>query len=378
MRFLFPIFTLWNFAACDYSAPLDPNASSGANTISGTLVVNGTRDLGPVMVLVYDADNPPPPTGTGRPVSFGTVPEARFNTDVTGLLSAEYAIPDLPDGDYLISALMDVDEDFHPLIANGILGGATCGDWLGAYVTDVLNPELAPVTVTGGELQDDVTVTIANQLPLERSAFTIPPGQILNRALAGSDPGTPQVFQLDATAVYSTAGVEMTGPFDGTNPCDTAFHILVNDLDLNGEPDPHPDPNLAALGLYDIWPRIYLQYVGLPDTSGNFVNDLSENEAYLGQGVVFPDFLATGEFVLNAPMLQDTLNVMWLPAAIHQLPNQGETVVTNPLALPKGGWGVSIVSITGQTWTVPNGLAAYDSTNPEFIPLSQLAFVLVE
>ena len=379
MRILITTMALWMATGCDYTAPLDPNAKTGANAISGTVVINGTRDIGPVFILIYDANNPPPPVGTGRPVSFGAVPAERFNTDGNGLLAADYAIPDLPDGDYLVSALMDVDNDFHPLIANGSLAGATCGDWLGAYVTDVFEQELAVVSLSGGELQDDITVAIASEVSLERPAFTIPTGQTaLNRTLAGSNPETPQVFQLGSTPVFSDAGLELTGPFDGTNPCDTAFAIIVRDVDLDGAPDPLPDPTLAALGAFDIWPRIYMQYVGTPDATGALVNELDEGEAYLGQGLVFPTVLTEPDLVLNAPMLTTTLDVLWIPGAIHQLPSGGQTTVTNPLVLPAGGWGVSLVSLTGQTWTVPNPLASYESTDVAFEPLSQYTVVLME
>ena len=155
---------------------------------------------GPTFVLVYDSSAPPPPEGIGRPLSFSAVPEAAFNTTVDGLIAADYAIPNLPDGEYLVTALMDVDEDFHPIIADGALSGATCGDWLGAYVSDVLNPEFASVTVQNGQLQDDVTLAIAQEVSVERPAFFLPDTPIMSRSLAGSSPTTPQLFALETTA----------------------------------------------------------------------------------------------------------------------------------------------------------------------------------
>jgi hypothetical protein len=354
--------------ACGYTAPLDPNAELGDNTLSGTVVLSHTDTLGPVMVLVYDAETPPPPSGTGRPLSLATVPAERFNTDLNGLLSAPFAVPNLPDGEFLLTALMDVDQDFHPIIAGGTLAGGTCGDLVGGYVTDVLDPVLATISVSGGTLHDQISVPLARELVVERSAFTLPDSSILDRALAGSNPTQPQTFSLNATAIHSAAGLDLTGPFDGTDPCDTSFHVVLVDADLNGIPDPHHDPSLAAMGLLDVWPRIYLQYLGETD----------EGEAYLGQAVVAPTLLTHPDLILNAPLLLNQLTAMWLPGALHLQSGGRESVITNPLTLPAGEWAVSVVSLTGQTWTVPNGLAGFESVGLGFDPAGQSVGIWIE
>jgi len=369
---------LFALSACIYTAPLDPDATEGLNTIAGSVIINGTRQLGPTFILVYDADAPPPPEGSGRPVSFAAVPQSAFNTTVDGLIAADYAVPNLPDGEYLVSALMDVDNDFHPTIASGALAGATCGDWLGAYVADVLNPEFTSVMVQNGQLQDDVTLAVAQKVPLERPAFYLPESPTVSRAIAGSAPSTPQLFTLQSTAIHSTAGVDLTGPYDGSEPCDTAFAVVVYDRDGDGQPDAHPDPSLAARGALDIWPEIYLQYLGEPDGSGGFINELEPGEAYLGQGLIIPDFLSEDSFPLNTTVLLTSLQIAWVPGAIHQLPNRNSTTVTNPLALPPGAWSVTAISPTGQTWTVPNGLSAFESTDSAFTPESQATLLFVE
>ena len=368
---------MFALSACIYTAPLDPDASAGLNTISGTIVINGTRQLGPTCVLVYDSSAPPPPEGTGRPLSFSAVPEAAFNTTVDGLIAADYAIPNLPDGEYLVTALMDVDEDFHPIIADGALSGATCGDWLGAYVSDVLNPEFASVTVQNGQLQDDVTLAIAQEVSVERPAFFLPDTPIMSRSLAGSSPTTPHLLTLETTAIHSDDGVELSGPFDGEEVCDTAFTVVVYDRDGDGQPDPHPDPTLAARGARDIWPEIYLQYLGEPDGAGGFTNTLDKGEAYLGQGIIVPDFLSGDAVPVNTPVLLTSLPLPGYRVRFI-LPNRNSTTVTNPLALPPGAWSVTAISPTGQTWTVPNGLSFFDSTDPAFTPESQATALYVE
>jgi hypothetical protein len=375
-RFLFCMALF--LTACEYSAPLDPLADQSLNTIQGNIVLNGPDEVGDVIILVYDVANPPPPTGTGRPVNFATVPAESFEQDLNGLLSAEFAVPLLPDGTFLVSALMDLDADFHPLIAGGALAGSTCGDWVGAYVDDVLDPQLVPVSVSGGRVLSNITVPIANEVPLERPAFFVPPSSIVNRGQAGSSPTTPQLFSLDSTAIASSAGLTLTGPFAGTNPCDTAFAVMVMDLNGDGLPDPHPIEAFAEIGALDIWPRIYLSYAGVPQENGTFESDLVAGETYVGESLIYPSFLASPDFPLNTPVLLTSLDVIWIPSALHQLPTGSETLISNPLTLPEGAWAVSAISFTGQTWTVPNSLASFDSLAAEYDPLSQFSYLWVE
>ena len=74
---------------------------------------------------------------------------------------------------------------------------------------------------------------------------------------------------------------------------------------------------------------------------GTIENNLETGETYLGQAVVYPDFLATGAFPLNTPVLVSELNTVWVPGGVHVRPNRDDATVTNPLALPAGAWGVS-------------------------------------
>ena len=51
--------------ACAWTPPVDTGADPVLTTIAGTVTVSGADELGPVFVLLYDANDPPPPSGSG-------------------------------------------------------------------------------------------------------------------------------------------------------------------------------------------------------------------------------------------------------------------------------------------------------------------------
>ena len=378
VRYFSLLISLVLLAACDYEAPLDPRATTGNNSISGTVVLSGFDTPSTTIVLIYDATNPPPPAGTGRPITFSTVAASSYNTDIDGLLAASYTVTGLADGLYLATALVDIDEDFHPLVASGALGGSTCGDWLGAYISDVETQELTPIEVAGGEYVDQVTIAVASEVPFERPAYAFTTPALANRQQAIDSPTVPQLFSLNSISVASELGLELTGPFDGTDLCDTAFIQMVYDLDVNGVPDPHPEPALAAVGALNIWPKAYVQYVGVPQEDGSLLSELPFGESVVGEAIVYPDFLASGVFPLNTPVPATSINYIWVPAASHRYPDGTSETITIPTDLPAGVWAVTLVSITGQTWTLPNELANYGSLDVSFDPATQAGFLSVE
>ena len=89
--------------ACAYEVPLDPDAPVVTNVLEGTVVVNGADQVADTVILLYTADNPPPPVGTGRPVSFATVPASAYTTGAGGVPSAPWALTEVPDGAVLCS-----------------------------------------------------------------------------------------------------------------------------------------------------------------------------------------------------------------------------------------------------------------------------------
>jgi hypothetical protein len=345
--------------ACAYEVPLDPDAPAVLNVLSGTVVVNGAEAVADTVILVYTADNPPPPTGTGRPVTFTTVPAESYATDIGGVPSANWAITEVPDGDYLVTALMDVDGNFQPLLT--ATAGSTCGDWLGAYFTDILTSEYATVSATGGLYFDGITVAIGLEMPIQRPAFSLQDDSSVDTVI---QPALGSPFTLLSTAVHSEI-YELPGPFDGTAACQTAFWQYAPDDDGDGTPNPHPNENFAAAGFTELWPRLYLRYLGAVD-----------------EGYIASEALASASVFGGLPPVNTLVPATELPAiftgkAIH-FHDDGTEELLEGDAIPTGLWSLTAVQFTGQTWTLPNELAAYGATDETFDPLEQGVMLTME
>ncbi|MCB9670691.1 MAG: hypothetical protein H6736_18190 [Alphaproteobacteria bacterium] len=372
--------------ACGYDAPLDPQAPLPGSVITGEVLVTGVEVPGDVAVLVYAADDPPPPAGTGRPLTFTTVPAAAFTGPGAGVAAAPYALTDLPAGAYLLQALMDLDGDFNPFEAT--TAGATCGDVGGAHLGDLATGEVAVVELGADLRLDDVTIVVGSVVPIERPAFFVASETAISRA-GSLNPTTPQRFTLAATAVHTAFGptfpLDLQGPctpVEGTplcdptvlDLCDTAVWVHVKDADGNGLPDLRADLPAEA-GIPDIWPRVYLQLLGAP-----------EGESWSAEAI--PLLAEIGAMQLGAPQPLPfgtpvplaAASVTWLPVAKHVHPNgalvdprTGEAydvvdlrVTADPASIPAGTWAVTVVSESGQTWSVPNRLAEIGvSTRPD-------------
>lgn len=358
--------------ACAWTPPLDPDAPQVGNGLAGTVVYGGPVAPGDVIVLLYDAADPPPPLGTGRPVDFSTVPAAAFTGEGAGLQAAPWSLADVPDGQYLVSALMDMDGDFQPLLSSQ--AGATCGDVLGGHLADLTSGAPGVVEVGGGQLLDDLTLLLASTVPVERPAFTLATGELsqAQAAQAFADPTDDgELFTLQSTAV-ATASLSLTGPFDGTDACDTAFWVRFPDADGDGLPDPHPEESYTAMGLPLAWPRVFLQHLG--DGAS-----LDPGEQWVAEAIVDPLLLELygGPVPLGAATPLTSLSVAFVPAALHTRADGSTEVVSAP-DLPTGAWSVTVMAETGQTWTLPNELATAGSVDPAFDPGMQGATLLVQ
>jgi hypothetical protein len=401
-------------SACDFEAPVRDDLPPIGNVISGTLVANGVDVPGDTMVLVFDAADPGPPAGTGSPVTFATVPAAAYTGDAVGIESASFDVTGLPDGTYLLQALMDLDGDFNPFDSS--VAGATCGDVVGAHVTDLVTATPAPVTVEGGRAVDDVTVVLGTVVPIERPAFRLPEPQIVDR-VAALDPMTPQTFSLVSSAIHTAFGLDfpldLSGPCPENEalpgfcdpaqlaPCDVAFYVRVADDDADGLPDLRPDLPPEA-GIPNIWPRVYLEYLGVPLEDGTGFEPLPEGERWTAEA--FPFLAEIGAFsagLIPAPPVPfgttvpvPAMSVTWSPVVRYEhaggaLTDEGTGVTYDIIdlrtgadtdAIPAGAWAITVVSETGQTWTLPNAIATTElSTQPEvFDPASQAGVLVVQ
>ncbi len=348
--------------ACAYEVPADPDAPAVLNVLSGTVFVTGTDVVADTIMVLYDANNPPPPAGTGRPVSFATVPASTYTAaDAGGLRAAPWALTDVPDGEWLVSALMDVDANFNPITTSN--SGSTCGDWVGAYFADISTGVSATIPVSGGVRLDGLTVAIGREVATQRPAFEIVVSETTSDTIQATF-GSP--FQLASIGVHSEV-YELAGPFDGTEMCDTAFWTFATDTDGDGAADPHPNENFAAVGTKDYWPRVYLRYNG----------ETPAGEYYASEALPLAAAFGVGLPPVNTPTPITTFDLLFPGKAIHVYADGTEEVLEGE-AIPRGEWSITVVQFTGQTWTLPNVLAAYPATDPSFDPAGQAAVLTIE
>jgi hypothetical protein len=364
-RTLLPLFLL----GCAYDAPDNPHVDPFPNVISGTVLAGELDEVEHVVLLLADATNPMPPNGTGSPATFSTVPGDWFSDVEAGVRAASYAVTGVPDGTWILTAVMDRDLDFHPAVPT--LAGATCGDLAGGHLQSLTSTTFAPITAEGGVEIADITVVLGLQVPTERPAFAV-------SEVAGTvDPASPLtgIFRLESRGIEASYGpdlsLQLTGPFDPTapNPCDTAFWVHLRDVDGNGQIDPHPDYP-PELGVPDVWPRVYLEWLGEPiDTDGDDVaddfdrGDLPVGTRFVTEGVPYAPQLAAIDPTrpetippIGTSFPATTLDVLFPSVGQRLDPDGTATTLVDPAALPAGAWSVTVVAQTGQTWEVPNEL----------------------
>lgn len=363
-------------AACSYTPPVDPGAPAVLNGITGTVVLGADEPVDDVLVFLYDAADPPPPVGLGRPVTFATVPASAFTGDGVGMQGAPFSLTEVPDGTWLVSAIMDVDDDFFPLLDSN--AGPTCGDWRGAHLADLVSLEVAPITVAGGRLVEDVTVLLAEEYTTERPAFTFADNTVEMGFLLEPELELARLselaFTVDSTGIDSDL-LRLAGPDEATADCLTGLLVLV-EPDAEGAPAPHwvygaievPEGNQAAQFLqnnaYAVWPRVLAVYTGEGDTA------LAPGEMYVSEAIHDPGAVAR-DWPVGQPFPVASLDLTFVPGVQHVLPDGSTEFLLDPTEVPQGEWAVTVVSITGQTWTVPNEVAAYPATTDDFDPLLQ-------
>ncbi|MCA9489460.1 MAG: hypothetical protein KC621_06040 [Myxococcales bacterium] len=407
MRRVLPLLAI---AACSYEPPLDDGATRPLNAIHGEVVFGGGPDVATTYVTLFDAAAPPPPTGLGSPVTFTSVAASAFTDGGATLRSAPFHLTRIEDGDYVLGAITDLDGDFHPLAS--VLAGATCGDWSGAHLASLATTSFGTIEVQGGRRVDDVTILVGAPLTTERPAFEVLTGPVAIAALAAPYPATMRLSAIQVDTAFSDDLQLHLGPecapeaipdcdatlpacpcAADTPPCSTALWVWMNDADGDGALDPYPAEPQASSGLFDVWPRTYLEYGGDLETFEFEGRELPErwvSEAYplafeiLGTLAMGGDPSLLGP--IGVPFPAHSLSVTLSSTFVHYHADGQMGVdengpfdlvdVHDPAAaalVPDGAWGVTLVSFTGQTWTVPNEIAGLGlpSLDPAFDPATQ-------
>jgi hypothetical protein len=328
---------MWLLWIACAEVPVDTGAEALQNVISGEVVLAIGGEAADTFVLLSDAEDPPPPYGTGGLLNFTGIPASAWSGAGLGMQAAAYAFPNVPDGSYLLTALADMDGDFSPQL--DITAGATCGDVVGAHIAGLTATTPAPVVVAGGEWRHDVPVVLATQLITERPVFSLEAETVPRSALAIGYPVTLSSDEVQTDTLSLGPPLDLSAP----QACSTYFPIEVIDGDGDGLPD--PDPLYGELGAVNLWPQIYLSYLG----------ETESGESWAARGLILTEPLGGAALPVNTVFPATQLSFLWMPVAQHTL-SDGSTEIVDASTLPAGSWGITVISLTGQTWTVPNTL----------------------
>lgn len=369
MRTLLALVALALVAGCDrppVDSTEDPRQQANLSHISGNLVVQ-SKARGNVVVLLFDAAHPPPPQGTGRPLSFTVIPRetvfAHAADGDSGPFTAPYSFSLVAPGEYILKGFIDTNADFIPWYF--CTGDVDLGDVGGAAV-DPITFQPRVITVDAETPADDVPVSFSDtaKVPVDRPVFS--PGPAM----------TIPVQTMTPTAITLTVEPVNQGVMQQKQPI-----FLARFIDDNG--DGQPDDKNGD-GVPDMWPRVIVRKVNT-DNPLLDENDLDKNGIIDAIGADYdhvnpmnglpipadgkPDavVLAAGiDPTMLAPMLLDNMgHVKPQPTPVAQLSvvirylalDASDPTKPAPLAkVPGGKWAIYVIQETGQTWRVPNEL----------------------
>lgn len=394
-------------------ATADSDQIAKAARVEGTVVVS-TAARGRVLLFLYDAARPPPPVGTGRPLTFTVLTEDRvfganpavgdvgpfFAPFVFSLVKGPSATES---GSYLVRGFVDANADFIPWYS--VTSEVNAGDVGGAAVDAslqerALHMELdasgAPVAVV------DVRVVLADtrKVPVDRPAFSVSATSQELDLVSGAQltlvKETLDLAEAVAPVVEHSPGflaqlvdANRDGTFEDFWP-----HVVVrklaaartdasaaqqlldeNDVDKDGVLDmcgsSEPGPCFVDYEHRDAVTRAVIAPDGKPDLvvlKAGFVRPRTLQEV---QGLM-PELLLPDGGVRTTPTPIAQLKLQIQPVAIDA------SATANPelAAVPPGRYAITVIQPTGQTWRVPNELSPDFASPLGFPAVSSQGFTL--
>lgn len=372
--------------------------------IEGSIVFSGAA-RGNVVALLYSAERPPPPAGTGRPVAFTLVPEqtlfgsAIASSSAPGPFVADYVFSQVRPGRYLIRAFLDRDAcsgpagtcrgDFIPWYGvtaepnGGDVGGAAVNPSNGApYVIELLAGASEGVVVPAL----GVTVSLSEALTTlpDRPAFGVSPSSLRLVPSEG-----PKVVELVALPI-DTGLIHQRAP---------AFLAQYIDDDKNGVPD---DANGDSVP--DFWPKVIVRKLsaqsplldendldrdGVLDASGADYNHVNPGTGGVVSADGRPDLVVLAAAIDPADV-QAALTGPGGEPKLTPTPLSRLRLIVRPTALdlsdpkapaplssvPSGQYAIILVQVTGQTWRVPNELSPGVADSLGLPAVASQAFVI--
>lgn len=349
--------------------PVRPSADLRQQQESGRIDGNVTvvsKARGNVIVFLFDAAHPPPPAGTGRPLSFAVIPEKDVFGNApdgsAGPFTAPFTFSLVEPGSYLVRGFVDANHDFIPWY--DVTSQPNTGDVGGAAVNP-LTEAAELVTVSLNEESQEITpgttsVSFSDtaKVPVDRPAFFV---------AQSAAQGPMTVLTLKSQPIDD-------GVVHEPRP---AFLIRLVDEDGDGVPD---DTNQD--GVPDLWPRVFVRKVADAVPTGLIdENDLDKDGVLDESGVDYlhadgtqdgqPDVVLLAAGINPQPYLAQLFDTNGAPN-FAPIPMNEVSLIIRPIAVdasnraapaplktvPTGHYAITVMNFTGQTWRVPNELQA--------------------
>lgn len=361
-------------SACE-APPVFPGADKRQNTrtahIEGNVVVS-TAARGNVVLFLFDAARPPPPVGTGRPLTFAVVPKdtlfANAPEGSVGPFTAPYAFSLVAPGKYLIRGFVDANSDFIPWY--GVTSEVNTGD-VGGGAVDPVTKASRVIEVTVDQAQNPVaalnvpvSISDAALVPTDRPAFSIPATVTL---------GATPTFVTLTSAPIGEGAINERRPVFLARFVDDDGDGVPDDSNKDGNPDFWPRVVLRKLSDNVLFDENDLDKNGVLDTDPGFADyehlnpvsgatipadgnpDLVVLAAGFDVSALAPSLLDSNGKVKLAPTPVNSLKLVIQPRAIDASNPASPGVLKT---VPKGHYSITVIqTTTGQTWKTPNELS---------------------